>query len=146
MTGFDYSTPGYYFITICCHNKKCLFWEKGRLNDWGILAGQGLEMIPRIYPSVRVDKFVIMPNHIHAILAIENNNADKQQNLLKIVGQYKMTVTKNIRKESPDAVVWQRCFYDHVIRNQADYERVWTYIHGNPQKWNEDCYYTDEEF
>lgn len=146
LASFDYSTPGYYFITICCHKKKCLFREKGYLNDWGLLAEQGFEMIPKIYPSVRVDKFVIMPNHVHAILEIVNNPTDKQQNLLKIVGQYKMAVTKLIREKSPDAVIWQRSFYDHAIRNQADYERIWTYIHGNPQKWNEDCYYTDEEF
>jgi REP element-mobilizing transposase RayT len=146
IAGYDYSTPGSYFITICCHEKKCFFREKGYLSDWGLLAEQGFGMIPKIYPTVHVDKFVIMPNHVHAILTIDHNSTENQQTLTKIVGQYKMTVTKNIRKISPDAVIWQRSFYDHAIRNQADYERIWTYIHGNPQKWSEDCYYTDEEF
>ena len=145
LTHFDYSTPGYYFVTICCHNKKCLFREKGYLNEWGILAEQGLQAISNIYPSVRVDKFVVMPNHIHAILIIEDNNEDNQQNLPKIIGQYKMTVTKNIRKTTPDAVIWQRSFHDHVIRNQQDYERIWNYVHYNDQKWEQDCFYIKME-
>ena len=79
-----------------------------------------------------------MPNHIHAIIAIEKENG---VSLTRVVGQYKMTVTKRIHQNEKNVKVWQRSFHDHIIRNQDDYQRIWLYIHGNPQNWKKDCFY-----
>ena len=95
--------------------------------------------IPDIYPWIRVDKYVVMPNHVHVILIADEN--DMQVSIANIVGQYKMSVTKLIRKSSPEKIVWQRSFHDHIIRNQKSYEKIWNYIEDNPRKWEEDCFY-----
>ena len=82
-----------------------------------------------------------MPNHVHAIVAIEGEN--QRHRLDTIIGLYKSGVTREIRKEIPNIQIWQRSFHDHVIRNQQQYEKIWTYIDNNPLKWELDCFYTD---
>ena len=139
MGWFDYATPGYYFITICTKEKRCFFGDPQTLNDAGRIAQQMLEEIPIHFQGVRVDKFVVMPNHIHAILILE----DSKTNLSDVVGQYKSAVTRNLRKAGWDQPIWQSSFHDHVIRDQMDYERIWTYIDANPIRWIDDCFYTE---
>ncbi len=137
MATFDYTTPNYYFITICSHNKKCIFGKPDRLNHFGKIALHGLMDIHRHFPNVIVDKAVVMPNHIHAIIILSNH----QTNLSTVLGLYKSSVTKQIHSVSPNEIVWQSSFHDHVIRNQRSYEHIWNYIDGNPSKWEEDCFY-----
>ena len=96
--------------------------------------------ISDIYPQVRVDKYVIMPNHVHLILVVESG---LQTRITHIIGQYKMSVTKEIRKCCPGFDVWHRSFHDHIIRNQKSYGKIWEYIENNPLKWEEDCFYPD---
>ena len=139
LKNFDYSSPNYYFITICTRNKACIFGKPGKLNPWGIIAETLLTEIEGHFDHVRVDKYVIMPNHVHMILALEGSNAGISQ----IMGQYKSSVTRKIRETSPQQQIWQTSFHDHVIRNQKDYERIWLYIHSNPQNWNKDCFFED---
>ena len=138
MKHYDYSTPNYYFVTICTNGKRCLFGEPNQLNTLGRIAEDKLRQIDRHFAGVMVDKYVVMPNHIHVILALQQSNAE----LSAIVGQYKAAVTKQARTIIPDVVVWQGSFHDHVIRNQQAYEKIWLYIEGNPGKWQEDCFYT----
>ena len=139
---FDYSRANFYFITICTNEKKCIFGEPGRLNWIGQIAQENLIKIPIINSAVRLDHYVVMPNHIHAILDV---GSDNRKNLNIVIGQYKMSVTKQIRKWIPDFKVWQRSYHDHVIRNQAGYEKIWMYIENNPLKWEEDCFYLSTE-
>ena len=139
IPGYDYSTVNYYFITICTHEKKCIFGEPGRLNRMGLVAEEYLLKIPKLHPKIRLDKYVVMPNHVHAILDVQESGKNADLNV--IIGQYKMAVTKRIRKFKPDFEVWQRSYHDHVIRNQSRYERIWNYIEDNPRKWEEDCFY-----
>lgn len=136
---YDYSTPNYYFITICTANKKCIFGQPRKLNQLGKVAEDCLLTIPVINPDIRIDKYVVMPNHIHAIIVIDG--AGFQKSIPQIVGQSKMAVTKKIRCIEPEKEVWQRSFHDHVIRNQERYELIWMYIENNPIKWEEDCFY-----
>lgn len=98
--------------------------------------------IPKLYPCVRLDKYVVMPNHIHCILVVsaQDGNAGRRD-VRTIIGQYKMSVTKRIRAMEPGKQIWQRSFYDHVIRSQADYENIWRYIDDNPRRWKEDKFY-----
>ena len=136
---FDYRSPNYYFITICTRNKVCLFGEPDACNYYGCVAEEKLKEIPRHFPGVALDQFVVMPNHIHAILILSGDS-----NLSSVVGLYKSAVTRELRKENPEIRVWQTSFHDHIIRNQADYERIWNYIHTNPARWMDDCFYTPE--
>ena len=143
IAGYDYSKPNDYFVTICTNDKKCIFGMPGRLNRNGKIAEDCLKRIEKINPAITVDKYVIMPNHIHVVLIISENN-DRSTNIATVIGQYKMAVTKRIRAEDPGIIVWQRSFHDHVIRNQQGYEKIWLYIEDNPRKWEEDCFYCTE--
>ena len=138
---YDYSSCNYYFITICTHNRKCIFGSADQLNQLGRIAQKHILRIPSYYESVHIDKFVVMPNHIHIILIL--NDRDKNPDVSLIVGQYKRGVTKEIRELFPDRLVWQRSFHDHVIRNQTSYEKIWMYIENNPKCWKKDCFYMD---
>ena len=80
-----------------------------------------------------------MPNHIHVIVILEGNVGE--ENLIRLIGQYKMSVTKRIHEIKPEVPVWQRSFHDQVIRNQESYQKIWQYIDDNPRKWEEDCFY-----
>ena len=143
---YSYATPNYYFITICTFQKACFFGVPGRLNRLGEIAKEHLLKIPQLYPAIQVDKYVVMPNHIHAILIVTaDDTQDGLRDLSVILGQYKMSVTKEIRKFYPDKKVWQRSFHDHVIRSQRGYEKIWTYIENNPLKLEEDCFYIDAQ-
>ena len=144
IPGYDYSAQNYYFVTVCTHNRKCLFGDPMKLNDLGIKAGKFLEEIPQFYPEVTVDKFVIMPNHVHAILVISHGEEKEAPSLSKVIGQYKMAVSREFHRTNPGENLWQRSFHDHIIRNQKSYEKIWLYIEGNPQKWEEDCFYSAE--
>lgn len=141
LANFDYSSPNDYFVTICTHEKKCIFGTPGQLNPMRIIAEHGLSQVSDHYQSVKVDKFVVMPNHVHAIIVITGGTAD----VPNVIGQYKAFVTKEIHKINPNIRVWQTSFHDHVIRNQKSYEKIWEYIDGNPVKWNEDCFYIGSE-
>ena len=136
---FDYTSPYYYFITICTCDKACIFGKPGSLNRLGGVAETVLLEIEKHFHNVRVDKYAIMPNHVHMILVLEGENAG----VSRIIGQYKSTVTRKIREIHPQQKVWQTSFHDHVIRNQKDYERIWRYIEANPLNWNRDCFFED---
>ena len=138
---YDYATPNYYFITICTHHKECIFGRPGRLNAYGKIAEENLLKIPELFSSISIEKYVVMPNHIHGIFSVSDSGNKELKDLSVILGQYKMSVTKKIRTMEPERIVWQRSFHDHVIRNQRSYEKIWTYIDNNPQKWEEDCFF-----
>ena len=137
---YDYSTPNYYFVTICTWEKRCIFGAPGNLNGCGKIAEDGLRKIPAHFPTVRLDKYVVMPNHIHVILALNGTDVA----LPVVIGQYKAYVTKQIHDVCRSMPVWQTSFHDHVIRNQQAYERIWLYIESNPAIWQKDCFYAKE--
>jgi REP element-mobilizing transposase RayT len=140
LKDFDYSSNGAYFITFCTFDKVNQFWtEDGftnlqdiTLSSFGKIMQTAIENIPSIYPNVSVDQYVIMPNHVHMILVL----SDAQTSVPVIINQLKRNVTKQIGYS-----IFQRSYHDHIIRNQADYEKIWEYIEDNPRKWNEDTYY-----
>ena len=139
LKGFDYSSANYFFLTICTWEKACIFGHPGRLNAWGRIAEELLQEIGRHFDNVKVDKYVVMPNHVHMILVLDGGSIDMPQ----IIGQYKSSVTRTIRQMAPEQKVWQTSFHDHVIRGQKDYKRIWLYIEANPQNWEKDCFYQD---
>ena len=139
---YDYSTVNSYFITICTHDKQCIFYSGGSLNAYGTIVKECLAEIPGRYDGYKLDKFVVMPNHIHAIITIETEGS---KGLSYVIGQYKSVTAKLIRKLEPELMVWQRSFHDHVIRNQVRYDLIWNYIDTNPLRWKGDCFYSGDE-
>ena len=146
LTEYDYSTPNAYFITVCTRNRKNLFWtdaEQGAngpdavpLNRLGELVRQVIEDIPNHYNAISVDHAVIMPNHIHLLLQIKEV-VDGRPMATPTVSAVMNQVKGMISKKAGFAV-WQKGFYDHVIRGEQDYMDVWNYIEGNPARWAED--------
>lgn len=151
---FDYSQNGAYFVTICTKDKRNLFWnenhsvganrvrpQKSKLSQYGQMVDNAITDIPNVYQNTNVDKYVVMPNHIHMIISICENDVRNGRTwfaptISRIVKQTKGRITKQIGFS-----VWQKSFYDHIIRNQADYDRIWQYIDENPIKWELDEYY-----
>ena len=139
MVGYDYATPGYYFITICTHQKKCLFWTEHRLNQLGRLVYDTVMQIPVHFPKNRVDSFVVMPNHLHMILVVEPGGVDTSV----VVGSMKAYVTRQARRSFPGLRLWQTSYHDHGIRNRKQYETILRYIDTNPMRWDKDCFYVE---
>ena len=102
IPGYDYATPNYYFITICTHEKNCIFWSGGKLNTFGQIAFDAAMQISAHFPGNRVDSFVVMPNHIHMILVVEPGGTDATV----VIGQYKSQVSKEIHKIDPKRKIW----------------------------------------
>ncbi len=144
LKGFDYSSENYYFVTICTHNKMCIFGEPDSLNEFGKIAENDLLDITSHFDGVAVDKYVIMPNHIHAMLSIGCDGSERSRpfpTLSTVIGQYKSGVARKIHQLIPDIEVWQKSFYDSIIRNDAAYREIWQYIDENPAKWQTDELY-----
>ena len=139
IPGYDYATPNYYFITICTHEKNCIFWSGGKLNAFGQIAFDAAMQISAHFPGNRVDSFVVMPNHIHMILVVEPGGTDATV----VIGQYKSQVSKEIHKIDPKRKIWQTSFHDHGIRNYRQYQHIREYIETNPMRWKEDCFFVE---
>ena len=208
---YDYSQNGVYFVTICTRNKINLFWDKNEasvvgagiarpqegytLSETGKIAEDGINRIPEVY-RINLDKYVVMPNHIHLLLSITENDGramlaptenvikNNEQTILvpteNVIKNSKQTIfvpTENVSKNSGQAmsipagnadigkissisniiqqykgyvtkkagiVVWQKSFYDHIVRNRDEYLNIWNYIDTNPLKWTLDEYYKEE--
>ena len=157
LKGYDYSTPGCYFVTICTQGKRKLFWEITPQTAPGIALSEAGKVVEREigeieghYRNVFVDKYTIMPNHIHMIVRItERINpfpTERGCDLSNIVGKFKAAVSRNVGKAfmpSGKANIWQTSYHDHIIRNEKDYQRIWTYIDNNPVSWVNDCFYME---
>lgn len=146
LTQYDYRTPNAYFITICTNNRRNLFWkdvgaiidrpENVPLTSLGMVAQQSIHDISSHYPAITVDHAVIMPNHIHLLLQI-HTDANGRSMIAPTISTVVRLMKGTVSKQAGFAV-WQKGFYDHVIRNDNDYRDIWNYIEGNPSKWAED--------
>ncbi len=171
LPGHDYSQEGAYFITICTHNRQCLFGNivdgEIMLNKFGELVKTEWQKTGIIRPNIVIDAFVIMPNHLHGILIInddycrdtlqrvstigrktnENNQIEQfgkptKNSIPTIVRLFKSITTKQINqiRQTPGIPVWQRNYYEHIIRDTDDLSRIRHYIADNPKNWNNDKY------
>ncbi len=181
LPNYDYSQSGLYFITICTHNRECLFGDvvdgKMILNEFGNVAQQCWLEIPQHFEHVELDAFVVMPNHVHGIIVIKNDgtqNAGAIQNVGEnnnvgarhhnvgarhavplqfeqfgkpvpgsiptIIRSYKSAVSKQINqiRQTRGIPVWQRNYYEHIVRDEMDLHRIRQYIMDNPKNWGMD--------
>ena len=148
LKNFDYSTNGMYFITVCTHNRKCILSEINvgdgvldvpqlTLYNYGKIIDKYINQLNDFYNDICVDKYVIMPNHIHLLISVIDNGASRTSPPTvqhSAVSRFVSTFKRFCNKEY-GMNVWQRHFYDHVIRNQRDYDEIWQYIDNNPCKW-----------
>ena len=157
---FDYNTPGAYFITFCTHNRSNILSRivgaiqespVSQLTTCGVIVDEVIQSIPE-HLHVTIDRYVIMPNHVHLIVviaesdvlrAIRESPLQGRSTVSKAVGYIKMNASKAIRQQYGDVTVWQRGYHDHVIRNQDDYEMIAKYIHENPLRWELDKFYSE---
>lgn len=164
LSGHDYSQAGAYFITICTHGRKLLFGriKNGTLylNDEGNIAEKEWLRTAVIRPEIRLDEFVIMPNHIHAVFFITARMGSDDsvgahghaplrrpaRSVGSLVARFKDSVTRQIRKLrlDPNFTIWQRNYYDRVIPNQDELDALRRYIRQNPLRWERDKYYLQD--
>lgn len=173
LKGYDYSQSGFYFITICCYQRECLFGDiinsQIILNNFGELVKKEWLKSAEIRKEIKLGEFVIMPNHFHGIVIInqKNNNYNhvhtndvgangrsplqeiqsspqqismKPKSLSSLIAGFKSATTKkiNIIRDTPKTPVWQRNYYDHIIRNDQSLERIREYVQNNHLSWEND--------
>lgn len=161
---YDYTSPGAYFVTLVTYQRDCLFGEirdaKMALNDFGSIADECWHAIPEHFPFVELGAYVIMPNHVHGIIVIHADDlasqhvgatqcvaptpitrrpkGPKPKSLGAIIGSFKSAVSYRINKEYNATGIWQRNYYEHIIRDEKDLQRITDYIETNPLRWNDD--------
>ncbi len=165
LRGYDYSQAGAYFVTICTHNRECLFGDVAdgviRVNHFGKIVGEQWNAIPQRFPTVELDAFVVMPNHIHGIFAVGAPLAGAQipatatgatwatarvaPTVGDIVGAYKSLCVHHgllwMQQNQPHRMLcklWQRNYWEHIIRDESELNRIREYIQNNPAQWKMD--------
>jgi REP element-mobilizing transposase RayT len=145
--GYDYSRCGKYFITICVQNGECIlsdisFGDNGKailsLTGLGMIVSEHIEKLNNIHNSLKMEAFVIMPNHIHMLIAIDYGNTDTNDrvSIPHLINQWKGNITRQAGFS-----IWQRSYHDHIIWSKDEYERIFNYINNNPDNWLRDCYF-----
>lgn len=159
LKGYDYSQSGVYFVTVVSRNRELIFGEivndAMRLNQYGQYVAEWWTDIPRHFAHVDIDEFIIMPNHIHGIILIADagdqsvgagsprpvpsrpDSGAHRPALGQIVAYFKYQSTKQINatRDMPGAIVWQRNYYEHIVRNETSLDRIRQYVENNPLQW-----------
>ena len=158
LRAYDYSESGAYFVTVCTKDKQKILCDivgggafdapQIRLTPIGEIVDKYIQSTNNI-PSVTVDTYVIMPNHIHLLLTIQQENGTSRapsptrsrpnQVLPHAIATLKRFVNRDVGYN-----IFQRSFHDHVVRGEQDYRDIWQYVEENPCRWREDCFYTEE--
>ena len=158
LHGYDYTSAGYYFITICVKDKNELLGSvvgaitnrpnaAVELSEYGNITDNAINEIPIHYEGVAIDKYVIMPNHIHMIMTLGNgcgNGRGFDNGRLIIAPTSVSVVIQQLKRHISKQIgfsIWQKSFHDHIIRDEAEYQRIWQYIDNNPVLWDEDMYH-----
>ena len=163
LKNVDYSEPGAYFITICTKNKCKMLSnivgaihespeEDIKLTEYGKIVDEYIKFAQTRF-NISINHYVIMPNHVHLIIeitpdsvrAIHESPLQPRSVVSQVIGFIKANSSKEIHNIHPKLDVWQRGFYDHIIRDKCDYEEISKYIHENPLKWQFDELYLNGE-
>lgn len=154
IRAYDYSQGGVYFVTICTRDRECLFGEvvdgEMQLNNVGQMATGAWEEMPGRFSSVRLDAFIVMPNHVHGIIVVgaqfiapqvipsdrfRKGAINRAPTLGEIVRTYKALSTRAIRRTVNPGFAWQRNYYEHVVRDEESLNRIRQYVADNPARW-----------
>ena len=150
---WDYSSNGSYFITLCTENKKCILGKavvgdgvldvpEVILSEYGKICRKQLEEMNEIYKEVKTAKYIIMPNHIHLIVTVDFDNGTSRtpSPTNEIIPSY-MSTFKRFTNRQFGTDIWERSYYDRIIRSEKEYSEIWQYIDSNAAKWKTDCFY-----
>jgi REP element-mobilizing transposase RayT len=171
LPDYDYTSPGTYFVTICVQGGECLLGQivdgEMQLNERGQIAAASWEWLGAQYPYVSLDAWVIMPNHMHGIIVVQDDDAPttcrggsrtaptrtapadatptERKPLGRLVGAFKTVSTKRINqlRDTPGVPFWQRNYWEHISRNGQSLNRIREYIDNNPARWPEDQLHPD---
>ena len=151
---FDYTQQGAYFVTVCTNGRELLFGDvindEMKLNEVGRIAAEEWLKSVQIRTEITLDAWVVMPNHVHGIVMIADDrrrldrpvapSGPRPRSLGALMAGFKSAVTKRINalRGTPGVAVWQRNYYEHIIRNEAALNRIRRYIADNPARWAED--------
>ena len=160
LTDYDYSRNGAYFITICTQGRQQILWESDTfteddnvgasiarpqraptLSKTGKVVEQCIWEIPAHYPHISVEKYAVMPNHIHLLLLIQREQDGRPMvapTVSTVMQQFLGIVSKQLSRP-----IWQKSFHDHIVRTEHGYAQIWQYIDTNPQLWHKDCFYEE---
>lgn len=164
LRGYDYTQPGAYYVTLCVQDHQCIFGDvvngEMQLNEFGHIVHEEWHHTAIVRHEITLDEFVIMPNHIHGIIIINDTidvplgatrrvapttnatitNGPVPRSIGAIVGQFKSIATKRINKlrGTNGVSLWQRDYYEHISRHSGDLNRIRQYIRNNPRKWQWD--------
>lgn len=158
LKGYDYSQSGAYFVTLCTLDRLCLFGsvvkDTVQLSNAGKMIQKIWEEMPAHYPGVEADRFIAMPNHVHGIIILKDKKSGQARgptptkNLADIIHAYKSYTTAQYRHgvlneewEPFKGRLWQRNYYEHVVRSEKELEQTREYILNNPMQWMMDEYY-----
>ena len=155
LIGYDYSRNNLYFVTPCVKNRWCCLCKiiDGVMHK--NIHGETVEMqwywLLNQYPYVLSHAFVVMPNHAHGVLEIDDSLVSqdaelpmKIKSLSELMGAFKTTSSKQMHIDGLEEFAWQRSFHDHIIRDEMGYENICHYIDTNPERWNEDKFYEND--
>ncbi|MBU0655046.1 MAG: transposase [Gammaproteobacteria bacterium] len=168
---YDYSQRGAYFMTICTRDRECLFGEivneTMHMNEYGRIIAEEWAALTEVQDAIEIGEFVVMPNHFHGIIifTVDIDDIDhvdhtvgaihelplqeqrRKMALPKVIGRFKMRSAKriNLCRNTSGIPVWQRNYYEHIIRDQADYTRIAEYITDNPRRWVNDSLHPDND-
>ena len=155
LKGYDYSTPGIYFLTVCVKDRKKLLGEivvcgdfdaqQMILSEYGQILDKYIKLMNGKYAHIKVDKYVIMPNHFHLILSITDykNGASETAAPYNNETSKFISLLKRYCNREYGENIWQSSCNDHIIRGQKDYQKIWEYIDTNVIRWQKDCFYKD---
>ena len=153
LPGYDYTSTGAYFVTVCTAGRRCIFGEiddgEMCLGQLGRIVWERWTALPQHYPNVRLDAFVVMPNHIHGIILLERDRPRNvgaglkpapTRGLAEIVRGFKTFSSRAINslRSTPGQAVWQRGYYDRIVRDEVEMVRIQQYILDNPLRWADD--------
>ncbi len=153
LKGYDYAQAGAYFVTMCTQNRACLFGEvvdgQMRVNECGRVVADSWMWLSARYPHVDLDEWVVMPNHLHGIIILTGPDGrggsrtaptENRKPIGRLIGAFKTVSTKrlNTMHNSPGVPVWQRNYYEHIVRSEESLHQIRRYIVDNPARWNED--------
>ena len=160
LKGYDYSQNGAYFVTLCNWNRECVLGEIAEvkaekpemvLNEYGKIVRDEWIRTALIRQEIEIGEFIVMPNHFHGIVFIqgrgdrpvaltEDRPGPKSKSVGSFLAGFKSIATKRVNeiRQSPGAPVWQRNYYEHIIRDESEYNRIREYIINNPANWHDD--------
>ena len=137
LQDYDYSKENFYFITICVKNKLQILGEISKdiikLTKEGHIVKQNINKINQFYKNIMIDEFVVMPNHIHILIIINYKN---NITISTIIKHLKTNITRDIK-----CSIWQKSFYEHIVRNEKEYFKIKEYIKNNVINWKKDKYF-----